>query len=384
MNRARKRNKGLPRRVYEKNGAWYFYSATKIRDKTGKEKSWLRLAYVYEGESAMLQALAAILKDKKDLHGTMPFVCAEYKARKLKKYSDETKAQYGQYLEVIARDFEDFSAAQVTTRDWAEFLRNNFDDKPNTAQKYTALAKRLFKYVISELGIRQDNPIDQIDLGDYETQRRTVLPTHEQVRAIREAGMHSKERRDTGKRLPNPSGPMFQCLVDMTYLCWTRAVDVRMLKESQIDGDWIQLQPAKTMKSSGKAVDIFITPEIRAVIDRAREIKRGYKIKGKDSEHDLITPYLFPKRDGKPYKKNGLFAMWDRARDRIGIDKDSPPELRIQFRDLRALGATDALKMGEQKDDIRKRLVHTTTKTTDIYIKDIVPEQSKIDLKLPW
>jgi integrase len=76
--------------------------------------------------------------------------------------------------------------------------------------------------------------------------------------------------------------------------------------------------------------------------------------------------------------------MWDRARDRLGIDKDSPPEERIQFRDLRALAATDAARTGEEKDEIRKRLVHTSSKTSEIYIKDVIPELSEIDMKLPW
>lgn len=76
--------------------------------------------------------------------------------------------------------------------------------------------------------------------------------------------------------------------------------------------------------------------------------------------------------------------MWDRARDRIGINKDSPPEERIQFKDLRALGATDAAKAGTNKDAIQTRLAHTSGKTSDIYIKESVPELSAIDLPLPW
>lgn len=376
MNKSRKTGKGLPRRVYARNGAYYFYAPEKMRcPRTGKLKSWIFLGYEHAGEVPMLQALADLLKDKKSLQGAMPYVCAEFKASKLKKYTKDTQAQYRQYLDVIADDFEEFFFSQVATKDWAEFLRNNFRDKPNTARKYTALAKRLFKFGISELGLRQDNPIDQIDLGDYETQRRTILPTHEQVKAIREAGMLSKKRSDTGKQTENPSGPMFQCMVDMTYLCWARAIDVRTLKESQIDNGVIRLKPSKTAKTSGKALDIVITPEIQAVIDRAREIKKKYEV---------ISPYLFPTRQGKPYSKSGLFSMWDRARDRLGIGKDSPPAERIQFRDLRALGATDAARAGQTKDDIRKRLVHTTSKTSEIYIKDVVPEVSDIAMKLPW
>jgi len=378
MNRARKSNRGLPKRVYLKHGAYRFFSPTPIRDPAdGKLKKWIHLAYEHEGEEAMYAARAALFADKSNDEGSMPFVCAEFKAKKLGKYAADTQAQYRQYLDVIAEAFEDFQAAQVTTKSIADFLRDRFgsEGKHNTAQKYSALMRKLFKYVISELGLRQDNPVDQLDLSDYETERRLVLPTHEQVAAIRAAGMESKKRKDTGKTLPTASGPMFACIIDMTYLCWARAIDVRTLKESQIEDGRIRLKPSKTMKSSGKALDIVITPEIQAVIDRARAIKRQYEV---------ISPFLFPSRKGTAYTKSGLFSMWNRARDRLGIGKDSPPAERIQFRDLRSLGATDAARTGEQKDEIRKRLVHTTTKTSEIYIKDVIPEVSEIAMKLPW
>lgn len=377
MSRTRKTNRGLPRRVYLKHGAYRFYSAEPIRcPVTGKLQKWHHLAYEHEGQDAIYAPLARLLGDRKNEAGSMPHVCAEFKAKKLKKYGKETQAQYGQYLDTIADAFEDFQVAQVTTKSVAEFLRDRFgnDGKHNTAQKYAALMKKLFKYVISELGLRQDNPIDQLDLSDYETERRLVLPTHEQVKLIREHGMTSKPRKDTGKQLPNASGPMFACIIDMTYLCWARAVDVRTLKESQIADGKIRFKPSKTVKSSGKAVDIVITPEIQAVIDRARKIKKEYKVHGQD----LITPYLFPTQKGGAYTKSGLFSMWKRARQRAGITDD------VQFRDLRALGATDAARTGEEKEAIRKRLVHTTSKTSEIYIKDVIPELSEIDMKLPW
>jgi integrase len=371
MNKARKTGKGWPRRVYMKNDAWYFYAPEKMRcPKTGKEKSWIHLAYKYQGEPAMLAALAALLSDKKIDQGSMPYVCAEFKASKLKKYSTETQAQYKQYIDVIADDFEEFYFAQITTKNCADFLRNNFKDKPNTAQKYSALMRKLFKFGISELGLRQDNPIDQLDLGDYETARRTVLPTHEQVRKIRDAGMHSKARKDTGKQLPTASGPMFACIIDMTYLAWQRGKDIRTLREDQITAAYIGFKPSKTEKTSGKSVNILITPQIQAVIDKARAIKKKYGI---------ISPYLFPTQKGKPYTKSGLFSMWKRARERAGLE-----DVDIVFKDLRALGATDALKAGMDKRDIQTRMVHASGDTTEIYFKEAVPDVSKITMDLPW
>lgn len=370
MNRKRTANRGLPRRVYIKFNAYYYYAPEKIRvPKTKELKSWIRLCSVAEGEVVMLNRLAELLGSKTHVEGTVPHLCAEFKAHKLGKYTKQTQDQYAQYLDVIADEFEAFLVVEVTTKEFADFLREKFADKPNTARKYGALASKLFRYAVSGLGLRQDNPIDQLDLGDFETERRTVLPTHEQVQRIRAAGMFSKPRSDNGKMIPNQSGPMFACLVDMAYLLWARAVDIRTLKESQIEGGYIRIQPSKTKKSSGKVIDIVITPAIQDVIDRARAIKKGYQV---------ISPYLFPSQKGTPYTKTGLFSMWDRARERAGITE------AIWFRDLRALGATDAARAGSQMAEIQKRLVHTTSRTSEIYIKEAIPDVSAIDMKLPW
>jgi hypothetical protein len=134
--------------------------------------------------------------------------------------------------------------------------------------------------VIGELGLRNDNPVDQLDRKAYKTVRRETIPTHEHVRLIRQHGMMSKPRKDTGLQLENKSGRMFCCIVDMTYLLWARAIDIRTLKESQIENGRIRLKPSKTAKSSGKIVDITTTPQIQEVIDRARAIKKTYKVKG--------------------------------------------------------------------------------------------------------
>lgn len=369
MTRSRKSNNGLPRRVYIMRQSYGFLSPTKIRDPNdGKLKFWIKLAKVSEGESAMYAALSKLFDGKLLLEDSMPYLCSEFKANKLGKYSDEVKKQYSNYLDVMSADFEEFRVDQVTTKDFATFLKNNFKAHANTAQKYTALAKKVFKYAIAEMGIIKANPIDQLDKSDYETTRREFLPTHKQIAEIRAAGMQSTPRADTGAVFDTISGPMFCCIVDMTYLCWARGIDMRRLKESQIENGMIRIKASKTKNTSGLAVDIVITPQIQTIIDKAREIKKKYEV---------ISPFLFCTRKGGAYTKSGLTSMWERARERAN-------HTEVQFKDLRALGATDAARAGKNKDQIRARLIHTDTKTSEIYIKDVVPETSDLDLVLPW
>ena len=375
MTRTRKTNLDLPRRVYLKNGAWKYQSPVKLHDPAdGEMKFWIKLATVDQGKSAMLAAWAKLVGNKALDLGTVPHLCADYAAHRLEDYSKETKTTYRQYLSRIADDFEEFQVADVTTKHWSEFLRNNYKGKANTAKKITAVAANVFRYAISELGLRSDNPIDQIDLKSYKTKRREVLPTHDQVAAVRAAGLIGLDGRRTR------SGPMLACLIDISYLLWQRAMDTRTLMESQIElaggqlvGGHIRLKPTKTAKTSGLALRIEITAEIAEVIERARAFKR---------QHGIVSGYLFPasagRAAGKPYTRTGLFSMWDRARERAKVAGE------IQFKDLRALGATDAARQGESKGAIKDRLVHTSEGTTDIYIKDAVPALSKIDLPLPW
>jgi integrase len=350
-------------------GNYGFNSFEKIRDpRDGKLKHWIQLAKVSDGVSAMYAALSALLDGKQHQENSMPHLCAEFAANKLAKYSIEVQKQYASFLKKIADDFEEFTIAQVTTKNFADFLRNHFKDKPNTAKKYTALAAKLFRYAISELGIRQDNPIDQLDKSNYTTSRREFCPTHEQIAKIRTGALTSTPRKDNGTVYDTVSGPMFCCIVDMTYLCWARAIDMRELKETQIIDGCIRIKASKTKNSSGLAVDILITPQIQRVIDTARAVKQVYGV---------TSPYLFPTRKGTPYTKSGLTSMWERARERAG-------ETEVQFKDLRSLGATDAARAGKNKEQIRARLVHTTTKTSEIYIKDVIPEISNLDVVLPW
>ncbi len=372
MNRRRTANKDLPQRVYVKSGAYFFVPVQPmLNPATKKVQAWIKLCRVEDGKSAMLTELAKLIDGPQVVAGGMPFLCADFRKHKLGKYSKEVQEQYSQYLVVIADEFEEFHASEVTTKDFADFLHERFGAMPNTAQKYAGLARKLFKHAISRHGLRQDNPIDQLDMADFETGRREVLLSHADVAAVRAHGMMSKPRKDTGKQLPTASGPMFACIIDMTYLLWARAIDIRMLREDQIEGGKIRIQASKTKKSSGKIVDFTITSQIQEVIDRARAIKAGYGV---------VSDYLFPSQEGTPYTKSGLFSMWTRARERAGIVDTG----LVWFKDLRALGATDALKAGKSRKMIQERLAHMDEETTEIYLKEAVADVSEIDLPLPW
>jgi integrase len=116
-------------------------------------------------------------------------------------------------------------------------------------------------------------------------------------------------------------------------------------------------------------VDIVITPEIQGAIDRARALKKKYEV---------ISPYVFPTQKGGACSKTRLSSMWRRAKARLKIKED------FVSKDIRALGATDAARTGESRKDIQTRLIHTSGKTTDIYIKGAIADVSEIEMSLAW
>lgn len=377
MNRKRKSGKELPHRVYANHGTYFYVPKVAIvdpRDPGAAPKAWIKLCRAEDGLAKLHTELGKVMGGPAHAEGTMPHCIQEFKAAKIKEpeYSAQTVKEYGVLLDLIAHSFEDFHATKPTTKHCADYIRKRYTGKPNTAKKVAGLLARLFRFIIGELGLRKDNPMDQYELPE-KTKRREVLPTHDQIAAIRAAGFKAKVRKDTGHEAETLSGPTLACIIDMTYLLWQRAIDIRTLRDEKFEGV-IRTTPSKTAKSSGKSGEFIITPAIQDVIDRARAIKR---------KHHCVSAYLFPalagRKKGHPYSKSGLDSMWQRAKERAGLADSG-----IQFKDIRALGATDAARAGVSVEDIRKRLVHTTAKTSQVYIKEAIPEQSGINSALPW
>lgn len=377
MGRKRKKVKDLPQRVYEKFGAYYFVSNKAIPDPrkpSGPAKKWTQLCRIDEGKSKMYAELARILGEDCLQKESMPYCVDEFKRKILptQEYSKQTLKEYSSMLDKISVAFQNFHASEPTTKDCADYLTDKYEGKANTERKVALLMERLFGYIVTRLGLRQDNPMAQFEpLAN--PKGRKVLLTRDQLMAIRAAGMHANARKDTGHIAGTLSGRTFACMIDMTYLAWQRGIEIRTMLDPK-DADTISIKPSKTTKTSGKAVEIKITPAIRAVITQAQKIKR---------ENNVISAFLFPALSGKhaghPYTKSGLGSMWKRAKARAGL-----AGVDVQYKDIRAMGATEARRMGVEKEEIRKRLAHTSIKTTEIYFKEELPEFSDLDLPLPW
>jgi hypothetical protein len=145
---------------------------------------------------------------------------------------------------------------------------------------------------------------------------------------------------------------MHQCYHDLSFLIYQRTTDVRKLKRSQINNGVIHFTPTKTEHSNGSEVDIPITPEIQAVIDRAAETSKGWKI---------VCPYVIHTRQGSSYTRSGIYSEYRRAdADIVGKDENGRqrPLLGLNPKALRPYAVTTATKQGFKIEQLQVGLAY--------------------------
>src|SRR5207248_2320003 len=88
----------------------------------------------------------------------------------------------------------------------------------------------------------------------------------------------------------------------------------------------------------------------------------------------VVHPTFVHRRNGARYTVAGIGAMFRRYC--IGTKKKPPAEQVVDFglRDLRAKGATDMFRGGIPIRQIQLLLGHKSVRTTEIYLKDLIPE----------
>jgi integrase len=149
------------------------------------------------------------------------------------------------------------------------------------------------------------------------------------------------------------------------YLTAQRPTDIRLLRWSQIKDGAIHITPSKTEQSSGGKVSIPITPAIDEALQRARN---AGIVKG--------MSYVIHQGNGNAYSRNGIGSAWKRACKRAGVTG-------ISTRQIRPTAATDAIAQGYTLKQLQKTLVHTSSGTTEGYVKQLATPISELRLELP-
>lgn len=340
---------GLPNRVYEKSGSWYWFP---------KNGTWIRLCRVDDGLRKMHERLAAEMKRHEGPKGTgnIPALVDLYVAAKKASHREKGWHHYGTPVKAdfANSDIEDVNAAAVK-----RFLRNNWADKLSMQRAMRAFLSGFFQWCREEDYFDAPNPVAGMRLETPKT--RDVYITDEHFQLIR----------------ANLAGsPVTLCMVDLCYLTLQRSTEIRDLRWRMTDQktvNWIDRDknvihfvPSKTRDSSGIAIDWPITPEIDAVLEIAR--KAG-KVK---------SPYVIHASDGGHLLAKDALAEWKRACKAAGLEAR-----KYTVKDIRAKALTDAERAGYDIKALQAAAAHSDSKTTEIYFKQRIVPLSDIHLTLP-
>lgn len=350
------------KRVYVQAGRYYYVQDLEARNpKTGRPKQrWIPLTRVDEGKAALHKALAELLGEAPQRQGNMPALLLEHQAATLEGVSVATRGEYKRMDDVLGEAFREFDAVDVEPGDVLKFLAN-FAAKLNTRQKYKARLSQFFSWCVlnSHTGVKV-NPCREIRLKGP---------------APRKGKLNDERFWKIWDRLT----PMGRCFLELTYYTRQRPTEIRLLRDSHIGPeafpDYIHFVPTKTEDETALDVHVRITPEIRAVIERARALRPRKKVVDLRRRED---PFIIQTRTGDGYSKTGLYEVW-----RDAIDAAGYKGMNITTRDVRPYALKKMEDAGVDLREIQKAAVHASVTTTEGYLEQHRDRLSDVRLPLP-
>ena len=145
------------------------------------------------------------------------------------------------------------------------------------------------------------------------------------------------------------ANPSIRSIIDLCYLTAQRISDVLAIRRHDISDRGIYFRPIKTKGSTGKQILVKMSPDLKAVIDRARTL-----------HGNIMGLTLFHGRGGRVLGYSGVRGAFDRAYAAAGVEDAT-------LHDVRAKALTDAKKQGK---DNQKLGGHTTEDRANRYIRD--------------
>lgn len=310
-------------------------------------KKWIPLSRVSEGNSALMHALDGL--DQAPHIGAMQRAIDDYLKHHRPTLTPAVRKEHERMFAIIAAAFAEFTVDAIKPRHCLEFL-NAFAQHPTARQSYKYRMSAFFGWcVVQELC--ETNPLREIKVAGP--------PKHKTIwsDALFIACRAQME-------------PMMQCYHDLSFLLLQRTTDVRHLERRQIVHDTaIHFTPSKTAGSSGASVSVTITPDIRAVLDRAADLSRTANV---------ISPYVIHTSGGDSYTRSGIYSAYRRADTALHQGKP----IGLNAKDIRP-AATCAEAQGHSLRAIQRRLAHATQGTTEGYIHQHDMPVSDLALRLP-
>lgn len=294
-----KNNKGLPARVTQKHGAYYYLRPT---IKSGKPATqWVRLG---KTEAEMYQALAEL---KREGTGLMAAVIQRYRQEVLNKKAANTQKTQLKQLDRLQKAFGHMRPADIRPAHIAQYHDLVGQAAPYQANRELALITHVLKYAV-RWGHIDDNPAREI-------QRHPEKPRERYITDAEYAAAHALAPR------------WVQIVMDLAYITGQRRADLLSLQRHQITADGLLIQQSKT----GKRLLLEWTPDLRSIINAAQQ--------------ELPAPgvqsvYIICDQRGQKRRDAAFTTAWTRLMDKAM--KEGILAEKFQFRDIRAKAGSDS------------------------------------------
>ena len=310
MSRPRKQASHLPPCLYQKHGSYWYVKAGK----------WNKVG------ATLQEALAAYA----DLHdtpkGSLPALIDEAMREIRRRIKPATASQYDHVSKILKRKFAQFAPEQVRQKHVAQ-LKRDMAATPNMANRCLSVLRQVFDYALEQQLPNVDtNPV--VGIKRHNEKKRGRLVSIEEYFAI-----HAK------------AGPRLQIIMDLCIRTGQRIGDVLKIRRVDLLDEGIRFEQQKT----GAKRVVAWTPELRAVVDRAKQLPGS--IRG-------LT--LLNGRRGKAPDYRTVKLQWDKAAKAAGVED-------AHLHDLRAMAATHARRQGLNPTTL---LGHTSPAQTERYLRD--------------
>lgn len=319
-----KNNSGLPPRVTQKHGAYYYLQPVIRHGKSSTR--WLHLG---KTEAEMYQALAGL---KTQGTGLLAAIIQRYREQVLSKKARNTQATQNKQLDRLNKAFGHFQPRNLRPSHIAQYHDAVGTKAPYQANRELALITHVLKYAV-RWGYIDDNPAREIQR--HPEHARTRYITHAEYTAVRTLA------------------PLWvQILMDLAYITGQRRADLLSLTRNQVTDAGLLITQSKT----GKKLLIEWTPDLRATVARALAELPGPGV------HSV---YVICDTRGQRRRDAAFTTAWTRLMDKATAQ--GAISERYQFRDIRA-------KAGSDSDG--KHLGHQNSATLHRHYKRL-PEQVK-------
>lgn len=314
----------LPRRVYEKHGAFYFVTPA---------AKWIRLCPVADGLPAMYRALAR-LTDQEASSQRMPAVIARWMESKRPDWSDGHAADQDRIAKHMGARFADFLPSDVSTPICAQYLKA-LASKPRTHNQHRSMLSQVLAFAAVE-GLREGhNPVDNI--AQKKLAQRIRVVTDDEVKAMKASAL-----------LQSRNGEALARMIDLAMITGQRIGDLINIRWQDVTDQGIVIVQGK---GQGR-VRLLIewSPALRAVVAACAD---GTEKIG----------HLLKTQSGHGYRYAGIRSAWDRACERAGIED-------LHIHDLRGRSGVDAMEAADQDIKAAQRLLgHTSEAMTRQYVE---------------